>query len=158
MVSCHTVHPRKADPHPINQEGLLCNKTLLNNRPDLKNLPQSMETSKGHMHQTRKILKFTKTQELKTTEEEPMKPLVKRTNIVFTKITDHKQQIATDLTGKLSVTSNRSNKYLFVLYDYDSKFILIRPMKSRPDSKFIKYLQTSMSTYSPGGSNQNKCD
>ena len=87
-----------------------------------------------------------------------MKPLVKRTNIVFTKITDNKHQIATDLTGKFSVTSNRANKYLFVLYDYDSKFILIRPMKSRPDSKFIKYLQTSMSTYSPGVSNQNKCD
>ena len=58
-----------------------------------------------------------------------MKPLVQHTNTVFTKIIDHKQKIATDLTGKLPVTSNRGNKYLFVLYNYDRNFILIRPMK-----------------------------
>ena len=35
-----------------------------------KHLPQSMATSKGHMHQTQKNLEYTKTQELKTPEEE----------------------------------------------------------------------------------------
>ena len=63
-----------------------------------------METAKGHMHQTRKNLKSDKTQELKIPEEEPMKPLVQRTNIVLTKIIDHKRQLATDLTGKFPVT------------------------------------------------------
>ena len=96
-----------------------------------------MATSKVHMHQTSNNLKSTKTQELKTPEEEPMKPLVQRTNTVFTKITVHKRQIATDLTGEFPVTSNRGNKYLFVLYDYDSNCILIRPMKSQSGSKFI---------------------
>ena len=72
------------------------------------------------MHQTRKNCKFTKTKELNTPEEQPMNPLVQCTNTVFTKIIDHKRQIATDLTGKFPVTSNRGNKYLFVLYDYDS--------------------------------------
>ena len=66
-----------------------------------------------------------------------MKPLVQHTNTVFTKITDHKRQIATDLTGKPPVTYNRGNKYLFVLYDYDRNCILIRPIKSRADSEFI---------------------
>ena len=72
-----------------------------------KHLPQSMATSKVLMQQTRKNLKSTKTQELKTPEEEPMKLLVQRTNTVFTNIINHKQQIATDLTGKFPVTSNR---------------------------------------------------
>ena len=66
-----------------------------------------MTTAKGHMHQTRKNLKSTKTQELNTPEEELMKPLVQRTNTVFTNIIYHKQQIATDLTGKFPFTSNR---------------------------------------------------
>ena len=86
--------------------------------PINKQLPQPMATAKGHMHQTRKNLKSTKTQELKNPEEEQMKPLVQRTNTVFTKIINHKRKIATDLTGKSPVTTNMGNKYLFVLYDY----------------------------------------
>ena len=62
-----------------------------------------------------------------------MKPLVQRTNTLLTKIIYHKMEIATDLTGKPFVTSNRGNKYLFVLYDYDRNIILIQPMNSRPD-------------------------
>ena len=56
-----------------------------------------------------------------------MKPLTQCTNAVFTKIINHKRKIATDLTGKLPIISNRGNKYLFVLYDYDSNIILILP-------------------------------
>ena len=63
-----------------------------------------------------------------------MKPLVQRTNAVFAKIINRKRQINTDLTGKFLVTSNRGNKYLFFLYDYDINCILIRQMKSRADS------------------------
>ena len=97
-----------------------------------------MATAKGHMHQTQNNLKSTKKQELKTPEEELMKPLAQRTSTVFAKIIDHKRTIATDLTGKFPVTPNRGNKYLFVLYDYDSNCILIRPMNSRADSEFIR--------------------
>ena len=68
-----------------------------------------------------------------------MKLLVQQTDTVFTKIIDRKQKIATDLTGKFPVTSNRGNNHLFVLYDYDSNCIRIRPMKSRADSKFIRF-------------------
>ena len=97
-----------------------------------------MATPKGHIHQTRKNRKSSKTQELKIPEEELMKPLVQRTNTVFTKIIDQKCQIATDLIGKFPVTSNMWNKYIFVLYDYDSNCILIRPMKSREDIEFTR--------------------
>ena len=57
---------------------------------------------------------------------------------MFTKIINHKRKIATDLTGKFPFTSNRVNKYLFVIYDYDSNCILICPMKSRAYSEFIQ--------------------
>ena len=67
-------------------------------------LPQSMTKAKGHMQQTRKNLKSTNTQELKTPEDEPTKPLLQLTNTVLTKIIDHKRKIATYLTGKFPVT------------------------------------------------------
>ena len=69
-----------------------------------------------------------------------MKPLVQRTNTVFTKNINHKQQIATDQTGKFPFTSNKGNKYIFVLYGYVRNFILICPMNSRADSEFIRVL------------------
>ena len=67
-----------------------------------------------------------------------MKPLVQCTNTVFTKIIDYNQKIAIYITGKPPVTSNRGNKYIFVLYDYARNCIFIRPMKSRADSKFTR--------------------
>ena len=97
-----------------------------------------MATAKGNMYQTRNNLKSNNLQEKKTPEEQPMKQMVQRTSTLFTKIIDHKRKIATDLTGKFPVTSNRGNNYLFVIYGYGSNFILIRPIRSQADSDFIR--------------------
>ena len=94
-----------------------------------------MATDKGHMNQTRKNIKSNKQQYTMKLEDPPIKPLAQRTNTVFTKIIDHKRQITTDLTGKFHVTSNRRNNDIFLLYEYDSNSILIRPMKVRSYSK-----------------------
>ena len=67
-----------------------------------------------------------------------MTPLAQFTNTVFTKIINHKRQIATYLTGKFPVTSNRGNKYIFVLYKYDRNSILILPLKAISESEFIR--------------------
>ena len=66
-----------------------------------------------------------------------MKPLVQLTNTVFTHIIYQEIKIDTDLTGKLSVTYNRGNIYVFVLYDYEKKK-LTEPMKSIENSDFIR--------------------
>jgi hypothetical protein len=42
-------------------------------------------------------------------------------------------QIYTDLTGRFPTTSLSGNKYLLMLYDYDSKSVLSEPMKNRGD-------------------------
>ena len=60
---------------------------------------------------------------------------------VFIKIIDPQQRLATDLTGRLPVISKQEHKYLFIIYEYDSKSILIHPMKARTDTKFIHILQ-----------------
>ena len=46
-------------------------------------------------------------------EEPPITPLSQHTNTFFTNSINHKIKIATNLTGKFSVTSNRGNKYIF---------------------------------------------
>ena len=89
------------------------------------------------MYQTKKKIKSTKQQGPRRQENPLMTPLAQHTNTVFTKIIVHKRKIDTDLTGKFPVTSNRGNNYLFVLYEYDSNIIFIRPMKSISDIKFI---------------------
>ena len=67
--------------------------------------------------------------------------MTQRTNTMFTKIINCKRQIVIYLTGKLPVTSNRGNKYLFVLYNYDSNIILVRLMKSSTDREFIRFFK-----------------
>ena len=80
-----------------------------------KHLPPPVVTVKGHMHETRKNLNSTMTQEPKRQEEFPINPMEQHTNTVFTNIIYHKRNISTNLTGELPVTSNRGNKYLLVL-------------------------------------------
>ena len=70
-----------------------------------------------------------------------METLETRSNHVFTNIIDHQQRIETNLTGRLPVTPNRKNKYLFVLYEYNSNSILVRPMNNRMDKEFICVFQ-----------------
>ena len=107
----------------------------------INHLPPSMSTAKVHMKQIRENINSTKTQGTPPNEDEPMETLETRSKNVFDKIIYHQQRIATDLTERLPVTSNRVNKYLFILYNYNSNCILVRPMKNRTDKLFIRVLQ-----------------
>lgn len=44
----------------------------------------------------------------------------------------------TNIAGSFPVQSSRGNKYIFVLYDYDSNAILIEPMKSRAAPEILR--------------------
>ena len=108
-----------------------------------------MTTSKGNMHHTNKNIKSTKQQDPTKLDKPLMTPLAQRTNKVFTKIINHKLQITTDITGKFPVTSNRVNKYLFLLYEYNNNGIFIRPIKAKSDINLMqvfKYLHGHLLT------------
>jgi hypothetical protein len=47
-------------------------------------------------------------------------------------------QIYTDLTGRFPTTSLSGNKYILILYDYDSNIILSIPMKNRGDKEMVR--------------------
>jgi hypothetical protein len=46
-------------------------------------------------------------------------------------------QIYTDLTGRFLTTDLSGNKYILILYDYDSNSILSAPMKNRGDKDMV---------------------
>jgi hypothetical protein len=105
-----------------------------------KHLPKSIATVKGHLNQQRKNLRSTK-----ATKSEPIADLSPSTDIpnershhVFAATIEITGQISTDLTGRFPTTSSRGNKYILVLYDYDSNAILAEPMKSRTDSEHVR--------------------
>ena len=107
----------------------------------MKHLPLSMATAKLHMKQVRKKINSTKTQNTPPNTEEPMEILETCSNHVFIKIINSQERIATDLTGRFPVTSDRGKKYLFILYEYDSNYILVRPMKNRTDKESVQVFQ-----------------
>jgi hypothetical protein len=46
-------------------------------------------------------------------------------------------QIYTDLTGRFPTTSISGNKYILILYDYDSDIVLSAPKKNRGDKYMV---------------------
>ena len=93
------------------------------------------------MKQIRNKIKSTKTQGTPPNKDKPMETLETYSNHVFVNIIDPQQRIATDLTRRFPLKSNRGNKYLFILYNYDRNIILVRPMKNRTEKEFIHVLQ-----------------
>ena len=47
-------------------------------------------------------------------------------------------KIYSDLTGRFPVQSSQGNKYIFVLYDYDSNAIMVEALKTRAASEILR--------------------
>jgi hypothetical protein len=50
-------------------------------------------------------------------------------------------QIYTDQTGRFPVVSSKGNKYIMILYDYDSNEILAQPIKDRTTPELLRAFQ-----------------
>jgi hypothetical protein len=50
-------------------------------------------------------------------------------------------QIYTDQTGRFPVASSKGNRYIMILYDYDSNAILAQPIKDRTAPELLKAFQ-----------------
>ena len=57
---------------------------------------------------------------------------------VYLKTIKYTGQVYTDQTGCFPVTFSRFNKYLMVIYEYETNFILAEPMKSRSKAKLVR--------------------
>ena len=99
-------------------------------------------TSKGHIKQIRQNIRSTKASANKNNvemmETQSNNTSYSQTNLVFAKPIDLTGLICSDQTGKFPVTSNRGNKYIMVILDYDSNAIITRPLPSRSQTHLLQ--------------------
>jgi hypothetical protein len=103
-----------------------------------RNLPASIITSKGHMQQQRKNLRSTQPKPDPELAVEPTPKAEHKTHHVYAAITEASGRIDTDLTGRFPVTASTGNKYIFLLYDYDSNAIIIEPIRNRSNKEILR--------------------
>ena len=106
-----------------------------------RHLQKPMATSMGHLDQERQGLRSTKPKPAKDTDDEPMETLTTPTHTIFAAIEDipiRTGQIHTDQTGQFPAISSEGNRYVMVLYDYDSNAILAEPLKSRTGAEILR--------------------
>jgi hypothetical protein len=96
-----------------------------------------MATAKGHLDKHRKNTRSTKAKTVATPEEPDPNMFPEqenKSNALFAcfRLADEQGHIVyTYLMGAFPVISNAGNKYLLLIYDYDSNAILCEPMKNR---------------------------
>ena len=69
-----------------------------------------------------------------------------QTDWVFVSAIQATSQIYTNQTGKFPIPSSCGNKYIMVLYNYDSNAIITGPMKSQAEQDMI-HTYTKLHTY-----------
>jgi hypothetical protein len=120
-------------------------------------LHKSIATVKGHLDQTRKNKRSTKTASpAEDLTALPSPPITdgKRTHLVYAAIINAPTatgQIYTDQTGRFPVVSRRGNKYIMVLYDYDSNSILVEPIKNRTDAEILHAFERHVTRLTAAG-------
>jgi hypothetical protein len=97
-------------------------------------------TSKGHLNQQRQNARATKVKDPKVIITEPDLDQGIKTQYVYAATIDA-GQIYTDQTGRFPVVSSKGNKYIMILYDYDSNAILAQPIKDRTAPELLRAFQ-----------------
>jgi hypothetical protein len=101
-----------------------------------KYLGKSDATEKGHWNQIRQNIRSTQQVEVITAPETDMVQEDKFHYLYPTTLETN--QIYSDLTGRFPTTSLSGNKYMLIMYDYDSNSILSAPMKNRGDKEMVR--------------------
>jgi hypothetical protein len=97
-----------------------------------KHLSKSTASVKGHLNQQRMNTRSIQIKEEEDCQNEAETALDSgfKTHGVYAATVDA-GQIYTDQTGRFPVVSNRGNKYIMVLYEYDDNAIMAEPIANR---------------------------
>jgi hypothetical protein len=123
-----------------------CNHALFSSWPGLneqrveKYLSKSTSTTKDHLNQQRQNARTTKIKDAELLDPESDPDHGIKTQFVYAATIDA-GQIYTDQTGRFPVVSSKGNKYIMILYDYDSNAILAKPIKERTAPELLKAFQ-----------------
>ena len=109
-----------------------------------KHLRPSEHTANGHLHLTRQGVRSTQPKIPRTKAHDILLKLIETEKLKEDPNIPEslKNMIASDLPGRYPITSARGNKYLLVLYDYDSNYIMAEPIKSRHTEDLISGFST----------------
>jgi hypothetical protein len=92
------------------------------------------------LNQQRQNARTTKIKDAQSLDPENDQDHGIKTQFVYAAIIDA-GQIYTDQTGRFTVVSSKGNKYIMILYDYDSNAILAQPIKDRTARELLKAFQ-----------------
>ena len=109
---------------------------LLTEKNIAKYYPETTETAKGHLNQSRKNVRSTKKPFEVCNAAAAFRG--KRAKDIFVGTYDVRETIFSDQTGQFPTTSQRGNKYIMVMVEIDSNAILVEPMKSKNDKEMIR--------------------
>ena len=129
---------------------------LLTEKNITKYYSDTNKTPMGHLNQTQKNVRSTKTR-VKPFEQANVASLRdKKERDVFTHVYDVHETIFSDQTGQFHTQSQRGNKYVMVMVEMDSNAILLEPMKSCKDTEMIRAYDTLVSRLLRCGVQQKK--
>ena len=106
--------------------------------------PETTETPKEHINQTRKISKSTKPKRnpLEVTNTSPLQG--EKVNDIYTNIYEVINTVFSDQTEQFPTRSQRGNKYIMVMVEINSNAILVEPIKSFNDAELMRAYQKMM--------------
>ena len=107
----------------------------------LRHFPESDETQKGHMKQTKQGVRSMKIVEADAMLSFKQQPGVKHKDVYLMVFDATKKSMFTDQTGKFPITSTRGNKYIMVTVELDGNYIDGKPLQSRSAKSLTKAYQ-----------------
>jgi hypothetical protein len=123
-----------------NKNGFFSSWPGVNEHSVEKYLSKSTAMAKGHLNQQRQNARTTKIKEAPLLDSSTDQDHGIKTQFVYAATIDA-GQIYTDQTGRFTVVSSKGNKYIMVLYDYDSNAILAKPSKDLTAPELLKAFQ-----------------
>lgn len=123
---------------------------VINERTVKKYYPETVETPKGHMAQTRKNVRSTKPTPMQRYKHAD-KLRGRRERDIFVKVYEARQTVYSDQTGKFPKRSQSGNVYIMVMVDIDSNCIFVEPMKSRKDDEMQRAYRKLMTRLKRAG-------
>ena len=106
-----------------------------------KHFPESDETQKGHMKQTKQGVRSTKVEDEDATLHFKPNPGETHKDVYLRVFDATKKSMYTDQTGRFPITSSRGNKYIMVAVEMDGNYIDAEPMRSRTTKDLITAYQ-----------------
>ena len=129
---------------------------MLNECNVAKYYPDTTETPKGHLNQSRENVSSTKPK--RTPLEVPNTSTLKGRKVhrVYTSVYKVRNTVLYDQTGQSPTRSKQGNKYIMVVVKIHNNTILVDPIKSRKDAELTRSYQTMILRLRRAGINPKK--